>query len=272
MKALILEGGGMRGIFSAGVLAAFYESEYDPFDMYMGVSAGACNLASYLGGNTPRNHLAYTQLMTQKHFINWQRFLQGKHLMDLDWLWKELADNHPIDRARVASHHFVVVATNIATGRPHYFRPTAANLEFALKASCALPAIYKGYVELDAEFYTDGSLSDPIPIKYAIEQGATEITVLRSRQSDFFKERGWKLRLWASLVKNGTVKSIIVNSDKAYNEALDLITSPPVGITVHNVAPELPLNTSNLSKHKSKLELDFQQGFEIGQKIIREKL
>ena len=69
-KALVVEGGGMRGIFSAGVLDAFLEMEFDPFNLYIGVSAGACNLASHLGGQYQRNYKIYTHYCTRPEFMN----------------------------------------------------------------------------------------------------------------------------------------------------------------------------------------------------------
>ncbi|HQC20035.1 MAG TPA: patatin-like phospholipase family protein [Smithella sp.] len=92
-KALVVEGGGMRGVFAAGVLNAFGSAGFDPFDMYLGVSAGACNLASHLAGQNDRNFDIIERYSIDGRFINWGRFLRGGHLMDLDWLWEQTIDN-----------------------------------------------------------------------------------------------------------------------------------------------------------------------------------
>ncbi len=84
--ALVVEGGGMRGAFSAGVLNAFGYKGYDQFDLYIGVSAGACNLASHLAGQYDRNFDITMTYSTTQRFISPWRFLAMGHYMDLDWL------------------------------------------------------------------------------------------------------------------------------------------------------------------------------------------
>jgi predicted patatin/cPLA2 family phospholipase len=86
-SALVVEGGGMRGVFSAGVLNAFGTTGFDPFDLYIGVSAGACNLAAHLAEQHNRNYHVTTAYSATSRFINLLRFIRGGHYMDLDWLW-----------------------------------------------------------------------------------------------------------------------------------------------------------------------------------------
>src|SRR5512135_324999 len=96
-RALVVEGGGMRGIFSAGVLDAFLEQDFDPFDIYIGVSAGACNLSSQVAGQYRRNFRIYTNQMVRPEFISVGKFLRGGHYMDLDWLWETFQRVDPLD-------------------------------------------------------------------------------------------------------------------------------------------------------------------------------
>ncbi len=98
-SALVVEGGGMRSIFAAGVLHAFGKAGFDPFDLYIGVSAGACHLASHLAGQNNRNFDITLQYSLKSDFINIKRFLSGGHLMDLDWLWKQTITNYRLDLA-----------------------------------------------------------------------------------------------------------------------------------------------------------------------------
>jgi predicted patatin/cPLA2 family phospholipase len=96
-SALVVEGGGMRGIFAAGVLFAFGCEKYDPFDIYIGVSAGACDLASHLAGQNSRNYEVLTTYSSSTDFISFIRFIAGGHLMDLDWLWNTTIRNCRLD-------------------------------------------------------------------------------------------------------------------------------------------------------------------------------
>ena len=92
----------MRGVFSAGVLDAFLTAKFDPFDLYIGVSAGACNLSSHVAGQYQRNLRMYTGPMRTRNFMSLGRFLLGGHFMNLDYLWDYCAREDPLDVAACA--------------------------------------------------------------------------------------------------------------------------------------------------------------------------
>ena len=89
MKALVVEGGAMRGIFAAGVLDSFIENGYQPFDFAIGVSAGASNLVGYLAQQHKRSYQVITQLATNREFFNPKRCIKGGNLVDVKWLVSE---------------------------------------------------------------------------------------------------------------------------------------------------------------------------------------
>ena len=89
--ALVVEGGGMRGAFSAGVLDVFLEAGFNPFSVYGGASGGAMNLSSFLSGQHGRNFRIYRDICTCPEFISMVKYLRGGHWVDLDWLWREMA-------------------------------------------------------------------------------------------------------------------------------------------------------------------------------------
>ena len=97
-RALIVEGGAMRGIFASGVLDAFMSSEFKPYDFAIGVSAGASNLLGYLSNQPKRSYNVITELATTKRFFNPKRFLKGGDLVDVNWLWQESNQRYPIDK------------------------------------------------------------------------------------------------------------------------------------------------------------------------------
>src|SRR5271157_4149427 len=186
-SALIVEGGGMRSLFSAGVLNAFGDAKFDPFDIYIGVSAGACNLASHLAGQNSRNYDINTRYSSTSKFISPGRFLSGGHYVDLDWLWEITIREYRLDikkifrKLRIQKKEFIIVATSMETGAALYLRPGENNLEHYLKVSSALPILYRNILEIDSEKAIDGGIADSIPVMEACRRGATDITVLRSR-------------------------------------------------------------------------------------------
>ena len=121
-SALVVEGGGMRGIFAAGVLHAFGKAGFDPFDLYIGVSAGACHLASHLAGQNDRNFDITLRYSLTSEFINPWRFLKGGHLMDLDWMWEQTITNYRLnlpylfEKLRTQNKEYLIVATSMETG------------------------------------------------------------------------------------------------------------------------------------------------------------
>lgn len=187
--ALVVEGGAMRGIFAAGVLDVFLEQRFRPFDLALGVSVGASNMLSFLAGQHGRTRRCFLDQMSRPEFMDPWRAVRGGHWMDLDWLWDAIEREDPLDRKAAAASgiEYALVATSARTGKPRYLAPGADDMLEALKASCALPVLYRKMVTLDGESFVDGGLSDPIPVREAYRRGARTMVVLRSRAAHFVK-------------------------------------------------------------------------------------
>ncbi|MBP7734872.1 MAG: patatin family protein [Spirochaetes bacterium] len=270
--ALVVEGGGMRGIFPAGVLDVFLEKKFDPFGLYVGVSAGACNLASHLAGQHERNFRIYTQLMTRPGFISLRKFLQGGHLMDLDYLWDLIDDQEPLSLEEIFKHkgkEYVVVGTNANLGIPVYMRTNERNCNECLKASSAVPLLYRGIVEIDSTHYVDGGVTDPIPAMEAYRRGARIITVIRTRPAHFRKKKGienyissFATRAWPKL--SDAVKA----QAETYSRCVDFILNPPNDATIIQIAPETQLRTGRTTQDIGSLLADYKTGRKIGEEFV----
>ena len=94
--ALVCEGGGQRGIFTAGVLDEFLRARFNPFDLYLGTSAGAQNLSAFVCGQPGYARRVITRYTTSIDFFNPLRFVRGGHLIDLDWLIEATANDLPL--------------------------------------------------------------------------------------------------------------------------------------------------------------------------------
>ena len=197
--ALVVEGGGMRGVFAAGVLDSFLLAGYDPFDAFYGVSAGACNLSSHLAGQHQRNLRLYTGLMSQPEFFSWTKFLTGGDYMDLDWFFSAVDREDPLDipeaSRRLGERDFRIVCTALADGQARYHRPETADWNDLLKASCSLPVLVRQPKTVRAEVLVDGGVADAIPVQEAYRAGARRIVVLRSQPAAYQKRAGLETRL-----------------------------------------------------------------------------
>ena len=118
-SALVVEGGAMRGIFASGVLDAFIEHDYRPFDFAIGVSAGATNLLAYLASQHGRSHEILTKLACSQQFMEPLRFAKGGNLVDIHWLWNTSCRKYPLDihAYRETGIPFYAVVTNTLTGK-----------------------------------------------------------------------------------------------------------------------------------------------------------
>ena len=287
--ALVVEGGAMRGVFSTGVLDAFLEREFNPFDLCFGVSAGATNVAAYLAQMPERNFRVYTDYSLRPEFVSVLRFLRGGHLMDLDWLWeitiRELRLN--IDTILTAESRFYMALTRVRDGRAVYARPQARNLEQMLKASSAMPVFYRGFVPIPgletenrleseqgvdehAELFVDGGLADPIPAIEAHRMGARRIMVLRSRPRAYrMKPRGPNLLLRRALRSHPELLACISKRPERYNRALEFMRNPPTGCEVLEVNPPKEFESSRLTRDRAALERDYRRGLGTGAEIVR---
>ncbi|MFD2231779.1 patatin-like phospholipase family protein [Alkalimarinus sediminis] len=266
--ALIVEGGAMRGAFSTGVLDGFLAEEFRPFDLYIGVSAGAANLAAFLAGMPERNLKIYTDYALRPDFINLWRFLKGGHLIDLDWLWditiKEIRLNIP--RIQETTGEFIVVATDIHQGRPVYFSGKTPNIENILLASSALPLIFRRFPIVDGLELSDGGLADPLPIREAIQRGAKKIMVIRSRSMSYSKKISLG-DLYLGL-KYAQLSSLFQSRVQNYNEALSMIRNPPEDIDIVEVCPPPELKTSRLTRKKEPILNSYESGVRLSKTAI----
>ena len=271
-KALIVEGGAMRGIFTTGVLDAFLQHRFNPFDLYIGVSSGAGNLAAYLAEMPERNLKIYTDYSLRPEFMQFRRFICGGHLVDLDWLWQKTIAEIRLDLATIYAKKkpFLVCLTDTQTGSAVYKQTGPKDLEPVLKASSAMPVLYRHFPRIDNRPMTDGGLSDPIPVMESIRQGADRIMVLRSRPKDYRKTGGvlhqillWKLRRLPLL------KQTAASRIRKYNDTLALIRRPPPGVSIVEICPPSEFRTSRLSRDRGRLYEGYRQGKRLAEKAIR---
>ena len=261
----------MRGVFSVGVLDVFLERGFEPFDIAIGASAGACNLASHVARQDGRNRRAYFDLMTRREFIDVRRALRGGSVVDLDWLWDTLAAREPLDVDAIgrSAVELLVVATSARTGQPVYVRPRGPDVFDALKGSCALPGLYRGRVTLDGEALIDGGVSDPIPVEEAYRRGARRILVIRSRPAAFVKKNGWSSRASALWMRSApTVAAAMMRTAECYQRAVALLHAPPPDCRVVHVAPTVPMRTSRTTTDRAALEHDYRHGRARGEEAI----
>jgi predicted patatin/cPLA2 family phospholipase len=187
--ALAVEGGGMRGVVSAGMVSALEQlGMATAFDAVYGSSAGAINAAYFLAGQARLGTRIYYEDINTTRFIRLARALTGRPIVDLGFLLDEVAIRRkPLDTARVlaAPSPLAVLATDVESRMPAILRdfPDSQRLLDALRAGATMPIIAGAPRAYNGRHYLDASITDPIPVGPAERDGHTHILVLLTRGS-----------------------------------------------------------------------------------------
>ena len=185
--ALAVEGGAMRGVISAGMVWALEDlGLVNAFDAIYGSSAGAINAAYFLGGQAGVGTTIYYENINNRRFIDLSRIARGRPVVDLGYMLDDVAvKQKPLDAARViaSTSRFSVLATDIVAQGPRALRhfTTPAQLFSALRASSTMPVLAGPPHVHDGRAYLDASISEPIPLPTAEQDGHTHVLVLLTR-------------------------------------------------------------------------------------------
>ena len=279
-RALVVEGGGLRGVFASGVLDAFLDARFDPFGLYIGTSAGALNLSSHLAGQRGRNYSLYTHYATDPNFISVQKFLRGGHLMDLDWFWRASLSGLPFNLDAALTHlenkTFLITTTSLTTGEALFINPERDTWLSALKASSAVPFMYRHQPQVwhggQTHATTDGGVAAPLPVMEAVKRGATHVLVIRSRPLSCVKGSRVEPQLVRlALRKYPHGRRLALAQNQIYGDALAYIANPPAGVTVQQIAPADNLQTKRAVPKRGTLDTDYRHGYTLAQRFLEEQ-
>ncbi|MEU4598101.1 patatin family protein [Nocardia sp. NPDC023988] len=188
--ALVIEGGGSRGVYSSGMVQALEELGLSTvFDAVYGTSAGAINGAWLLCGRAASGMRSWTDRTIMRRVVDPVRIVRGRPVFDLHYLVHRVYDGiEPMDFPAILANptSFHPIATDTRTGQPVDLAPFIVDkptLLTALRASAGLPLLAGPPVELAGRSYFDGGLSETVPIRSAVSAGATHALVLRTRRT-----------------------------------------------------------------------------------------
>ena len=268
-KALVIQGGGFRTGFSAGVLDAFLSKKYNPFDSYYVVSGGSIAVSYYLGDQYGSCLKALCSLAEDENFMSYNRLISQKGIMDVDMFHYVAKKRVPFDLDKaldiIKDRELSIVMTNRQTGKACYFKPNKENWIDAIIASCTLPFVTKGKHIIGDEDFMDGGWSDSLPVHRAIKDGATQITVIRTSPPNLKLSQSWVDYFGTFYYRsNQHLKACFETNHAKYNAAIDLINDPPKGVQILQVAPIQPLNAGTYSNSEKLIYLDYRHGLQCG--------
>lgn len=227
--ALVIEGGGMRGVLSgAGGVALEQLGMRQVFDEVYATSAGAMNAAYLLSGQADLGITIYYEELATARFINPWRLWK---IMNIDLIFSSIVNlSKPLDVAAIFAERarFLIAVTEYKTGTPRLIdvRDTRTALVDVLKAATSIPVLYNRLHDVDGVSCFDGGLSNPFPIRNAIERGCTDILVLMSRPEGFIRKPSGLFESMAFdalfAPRNRAIRSQIRANDRHDRECRDL--------------------------------------------------
>lgn len=267
---LILEGGGMRGIYTAGVLDFFIEKNIE-VDITIGVSAGSCHASSYLSKQYKRAYNATVDYINDKRYLSFSNLIKTGSIFGMDFMFNKIPNElniYDYDTFAKSKSKFVVVATNCETGSPEYFELKDLKKEIIyMQASCSIP-MFANIVEIDDFKLVDGGVSDSIPIEYSLNQGYKKNIVVLTRDITYKKNKqkflpivNKKYKKYPNLVKS------IENRHLNYNKSLNLVNKLEKDGDVLVIRPKKPVNVSQIEKNAKKLTALYEEGYDDAKEL-----
>lgn len=273
MTGVIDVGGGMRGSYGAGVFDWCMDNQIS-FDYHVGVSAGSANLCSLLAGQRGRNLFFYADYSFRPEYMGLKHFLQTGDYLDLEYIYGGALSNsggeYPLDfeAMQASGKPFEIVATDAATGLPHYFemREMQQDDYGAIKASSCVPGVNHPYAWKDGLYY-DGGLSDPIPYKRCLDAGCDKIVVVLTRPRDYFRDPAKDERMARLLYKYPNAAKALTFRSRLYNDQLRDVTELERQGRALIVAPDDISGMKTLTKDKDAIVALYQKGYRDAEAI-----
>lgn len=271
MVTLVLEGGAARAAYGSGVADALLQAGLVPEAIY-GTSAGAAIGAWFAAGQT---HVGITTWdhITNRELLSFRRILLGKPPIDFARLYGHMYPNHfgmDLARLRAAPYPVWVTLTDADAATPAYvdLRHEADPMR-TLHATSAMPIVSEAPVLLRGKRWVDGGMTDPIPIRKAIDDGHRDIVVIANRHDgDRHPEPGMVVRIVAS--RFPALREATARHHALQQEALDLATKPPAGVKVRLVRPSRDLRIGRLTRDVAKLRAAVEEGRRDGAALAKE--
>lgn len=267
---LVLEGGGMRGVFTCGVLDYFMSRNIE-FPYAIGVSAGACNGLSFISKQQGRAKYSNIDLLAKYKYIGLKHYIKKRNIMDFDLLFHEFPENIiPYDYQTYFSSpsRFEMVTSNCLTGEAEYLEEKS-NKERVIdivKASSSLP-IMCPIAYVDDIPMLDGGICDSIPVNRAISQGYKKNIVILTRNKGYRKESK-DIKMPSFIYrKYPAMREALSNRNSLYNSQLDLIDKLEEEGSVFVIRPQKPIIVDRIEKDVNKLTALYKEGYECGMSI-----
>lgn len=273
-SGLILEGGGMRGIFTIGVLDNLMDRGIR-FPYIIGVSAGACNGLSYMSKQRGRAKYADIDLLKEYNYIGLKYLFTKGNIMDFDLLFHKFPEEispYDYDTLATSPERYEMVTTSCITGKACYFeeKKNPKRVIEIVKASSSLPFVCPiAYV--DGEPMLDGGISDSIPLERAMSLGYDNNLVVLTRNRGYRKPQKATRVPFFFYRKYPNVKETIRGRNAMYNKQVELVEAMESEGRIGVLRPERPVEVGRIERDTNKLLALYREGYDLAAQIEFEK-
>lgn len=263
---LILEGGAMKGIYTAGVLDFFLDKEME-FSSCYGVSAGACNLCSFLSKQRKRAYRVSVNYLDNKRYCSLYSLLTTGDLFGTDICY-DLIPNYldPYDYETFGQYegNAYAVVTNIESGRAEYMPMEDMRRDIlVVRASSSMPLVSRN-VRIGEGIYLDGGISDSVPIAQSIRDGNKKNVVVLTKETDFRRKPVSPAQLAlirARYVRYPKVYELMRERHINYNAMLDYLDAQVENGGAFVIRPGKKSAVNRIEKDEKKLEALYEEGY-----------
>lgn len=269
---LVLEGGGMRGVFTSGVLDSFMNHNLY-FSYVVSVSAGACNGLSYMSHQPKRARYSNIDMLDKYQYIGIKYLVTQRSIFDQDLLYDKFPNEVlPFDFETYFNNPDVIemVTTNCHTGRACYLteKKNKQRLLDVVKASSSLPYV-SPIVMVDGEPMLDGGIVDSIPVLHAMASGHHKNVVVLTRNRGYRKSEK-DLRIPSFIYKNyPRLRVVLSHRCECYNRQLEIVEQLEDNGQVVCIRPQHPLEVGRIEKDVKKLEALYEEGLAQGEEFFK---
>ena len=259
---LVLEGGGMRGLYTVGVLDVLMEKQIK-IDSIIGVSAGALFGVNYLSKQPGRAIRYNMKYVCDKKYMGVYSLLTTGNIMNKDFCFNKLVyDLDPFDfeTFKKSETEFYVTVTNVETGEAEYIKikDLEKDMEY-LRASGSMPLVSK-IVEVNNKKYLDGGIADSIPIEKAKQLGNAKIIVVQTRPIDYRKKQNNMLLYKVIYRKYPNLLKTIQNRYLIYNQTIENIIKYEQNGEIFVIRPSKKINIDRIEKNIDKIKEMYELG------------
>jgi len=269
---LVLEGGGMRGVFTSGVLDAFMKHDiYFPY--VVAVSAGACNGLSYMSHQPRRARYSNIDMLRKYGYISLRSLLTQGSIFDPNILYERFPNEIvPFDYEayRCNPATFEMVTTNCLTGRAEYLseKNDARRMTAIVKASSSLPYVAQ-ITPVDGVPMLDGGIVDSIPVVRAVDLGYSPNVVVLTRNRGYRSQEPDIKTPHFLYTEYPRLRVALSHRVEVYNNQLSLIERMEDWGEVICIRPERPMDVDRICRDTKKLEALYEEGFQLGEEFCQ---